>query len=176
MPGSALVVDCETTGLTLPSVADLSKQPRIIELGCAKIQDGQIVEKRSWLINPGMPISAEVTKVTGLRDEDVASAPMFPQLLPEIRLAFSGADLFIAHNAPFDKSCIEHELTRAACKDFPWPAEIVCTVQEYMHIFGRRAKLTDLYKHVLGRELKQTHRALDDVLALCEIVIAEGLA
>jgi DNA polymerase III epsilon subunit-like protein len=50
------------------------------------------------------------------------------------------------------------------------PKKIICTVLEYQHIFGGYVKLKDMYKHFLGKELKQTHRALDDCHALHEIL------
>lgn len=175
---TAIVVDCETTGLTLPPAAPLDKQPHIIELGCAVVRNNEIVSQHSWLINPGAGIELEskITKITGIKNEDLVGKPLFADVLQEIRNTFSPASVFIAHNAPFDKSCIEYELQRLQCEDFPWPAETLCTVQEFRHLFGRRAKLTELYQRLLNKELQQSHRALDDVLALCEIVIKEKLA
>lgn len=176
MPVKALVLDVETTGLTLPSVADLSKQPRIIEIGCVLVKGGKVVDTLGMLISPGEEVSKEITKITGITNEDLLNKPTFSAMLPMIQQFFRSADMIIAHNAPFDCSCIKHELSRLNWKEFPWPNTTICTVQEYEHLFGRRVKLTELYKHILGKELKQTHRALDDALALSEIVIAEGIA
>jgi len=47
---------------------------------------------------------------------------------------------------------------------------MICTVQEYHHLFGKRPKLTALYEHIIGRPLAQTHRALDDAMAVFEIL------
>jgi len=172
----ALVFDTETTGLLLPKVADLSKQPRIIELALVRIEHGKIVSEHEWLIDPECPLPAVITKITGLTDDDLKGKPKFRQLLGEIEEAFAGADLLIAHNAPFDVGVLTTELQRCERTGFPWPAETLCAVQEFMHLKGRRLKLTQLYELKLGKDLKQTHRALDDVFALAEICIKEGLA
>ena len=169
-----IVFDTETTGLTMPSAAPLDQQPHIIELAVASVERGAIVAEHSWLINPGVPITDEITKITGLRDADVADAPTFAALLPEIARAFLGAEGLVAHNLPFDLMMLRVELQRLGREHaFPYPPEQLCTVSAYHHLKGRNVKLTELYEHVLGRPLAQTHRAGDDVRALVEILLAE---
>ena len=169
-----LIFDTETTGLLAPSVSPLDKQPRIIELAVVRVVNGAVVDGKAWLINPGVPISAEITKITGLKDADLSDKPTFAQRLPEIRAAFTGIDFGIAHNAPFDTGMLRTELALASCSDFPWPRETLCTVQEYRHLLGERAKLTVLYELLTGKPLKQTHRAMDDVMALYEALAADN--
>jgi len=170
-----LVFDFETTGLTLHPRADLSKQPLAIEFGGIIIDDvGGIEEEVSMLINPGQPLDSTITKITGLTDEDLKDAPSFKQLLPTFRRLLA-CDQVIAHNLPFDMQVLLHELQRAKATDIEFPARRRCTVQEFADEFGRRMKLTELYEWVMGVPLAQTHRALDDVKALTEIVLKEGL-
>jgi DNA polymerase III epsilon subunit-like protein len=164
------VADTETTGLTAPSVQDIEKQPRIIELGLAIVECGEI-RQFNWLINPEELLSEEQTKhAGGITNEMLKDKPTFRELLPEIEEAFGGSEMLICHNAPFDVALIHYELQRCGRTGFPWPAITVCTVQEYQHEFGHRPKLTDLYEKKLGRPLAQTHRAIDDVMALVEIL------
>lgn len=169
-----LIFDTETTGLMAPSVAELEKQPRIIELAAAQVLGGEIVASRSWLINPGVPLSAEITKITGLKDSDLEGAPTFSEALPEIAATFAWADVGIAHNAPFDVGMIGTELRLLGDAPFPWPKEMLCTVQEYRHLLGERPKLTTLYEKLVGAPLIQTHRALGDVEALYAALAADG--
>lgn len=166
----AIVFDTETTGLLLPSTVPLEKQPKIIELGLIVADDGKIIKEFDWLINPGCEISAEITKITGIKNEDLVGKSSFKELLPDIKEAFSGCEIGIAHNAPFDVGMLKNELKRAGCDDFPWPADIVCTVAEYLPQFGKRPKLTALYEKVMGKPLAQTHRASDDAKALFEVL------
>lgn len=178
----ALIIDCETTGLTMPGLADLSRQPKIIEFAAARIERGKVKAKLSQLIYPGEKITPEITRITGIDDKMLKGKPMFPAVLPDIVKIFAGIDILIAHNAPFDCACLGYEMKRCgAVENVPnwypkwWPENVMCTVQEYRHEFGYRPKLTELYERKIGKKLDQKHRALDDVLALAEIVIAEKL-
>jgi DNA polymerase III epsilon subunit-like protein len=167
------VYDTETTGLILPNVADLDKQPRIIEFALSSLdRQYNIISDHVWLINPGIPITDEITKITGLTDADLKDAPSFIEVLPEIAAVVRQQDRIIAHNAPFDHGMLVNELKRLGLEfKFPYPQEWVCTVQlAHELIYGRRARMIELYKDTMGRELDQTHRALDDVHALVEIV------
>ena len=64
------VLDCETTGMDYRS-------DRIIELAVQRVYvsaDGSIAmtgKPRSWLEDPGVPIPAEISRITGLTDADV---------------------------------------------------------------------------------------------------------
>ncbi len=168
-----LVFDTETTGFVQPSAVEIEKQPKAIELGLIVVENNKILEERNWLINPGESITDEITKITGIKNEDLVGKPNFGQLLGEIEDIFAIADATIAHNAPFDTSIINFELQRIGRTGFPWPKKNICTVQEYTHVFGRRPKLTELYEEYIGLKLEQTHRALDDVLALHEILVKD---
>jgi DNA polymerase III epsilon subunit-like protein len=167
------VFDTETTGLILPNVADLEKQPRIIEFALSSLdREYNIISDHVWLINPGIPLTEEITKITGLTDSDLKDKPSFIEVLPEIAAVVRQQDRIIAHNCPFDHGMLVNELKRLGLEfKFPYPMEWVCTVQLANElIYGRRARMIELYKDTMGRELNQTHRALDDVHALVEIV------
>lgn len=166
----AVIFDTETTGLLLPSSAPLEKQPRIIELGVVVVQDFKVASTHNWLINPECEISAEITKITGITNDDLVGKPLFRELLPEIEEVFANSDYGIAHNAPFDRTMIENELKRITRTGFPWPQEILCTAQEYTHVMGKRPRLIHLYERVMGKPLEQTHRAMDDAMAVYEVL------
>jgi DNA polymerase III epsilon subunit-like protein len=171
-----IVYDTETTGLTLHPDAPLNKQPRMIEFGAALLDErGEVVETESIIIDPLEPLTPEITRITGLRDEDCAGQPPFIEALPRIRRIFSRAHTVIAHNLPFDKAILWGELARTDFRDFPWPGEELCTVGLYREAWGRNPKLTELYEAVKGEPLAQTHRALDDVMALVEVIREEEL-
>jgi DNA polymerase III epsilon subunit family exonuclease len=170
----AIIFDTETTGLLMPSVADIEKQPKIIEIGALAVDENGVVGELSQLLNPNEILDPQITKITGIKDEDLVGKPSFIEFLPQLKEFFDGTDFLICHNAPFDTGLLKNDLVRADCDDFPWPAEIICTVQEYKPQFGYRPKLLELYERILGRKLAQTHRALDDVHALYEAIKADG--
>lgn len=173
----AIIFDTETTGLTLHPDADVALQPRMIEFGAVllSLNDGSITEEASILINPGEPLTEEIIKITGITDDMLADTAHFRGALPQIERLFREAECAVAHNLPFDRAILRGELKRAALTEFPWPARELCTVGLYREEWGRNPRLTELYAAVMGRPLAQTHRALDDVQALVEIIQHERL-
>lgn len=174
---TALVFDFETTGLTLHPNAKPALQPRAIEFaGLVLAQDGTILSEHSWLINPGVPIEEVITKITGLTNDDLATAEPFAAGIDRLRLLCAGADVLVAHNLPFDHAILSHELATAGALDgWPWPRWGLCTAQTYEPLWGRRPKLIELFEAVTGNQYQQTHRALDDVRALATVVAQEKL-
>lgn len=170
----AIVFDTETTGLTKPSGVPLSQQPKIIEFGARKVnlETGDI-EDLNQLINPQEPLEEIITKITGLTDEDLKDAPVFGDFLPTAEEFFKDGDFLIAHNAQFDQSLLTFELQRLNYVTFPWPRHIICTVQEYRPRYGKYMKMEALYEDIMGQPLKQTHRALDDVIALYDLLMKD---
>ena len=104
--------DTETTGLS-PERGD-----RICEIALVRFLKGEAVDRLVTLINPEVPIPAEVTAVNGITDEMVANAPTFAQVLPDL-LSFVRAKPLVFHNAPFDLGFLRSEAVRA---NQAWPA------------------------------------------------------
>ena len=59
MINTFVALDIETTGLN-------PAEDKIIEIGMAKISDGEIVDSYSTLVNPGIKISERITMITGI--------------------------------------------------------------------------------------------------------------
>lgn len=174
---TAIIFDTETTGLTLHPSATLDLQPRMIEFGAVlmSLADGSVQEEISMLINPGVPLPAEIVKITGITDNDLRDAPTFVEALPQIQLAFASAAAVVAHNLPFDRAILRGELLRAKIDAFPWPARETCTVGLYRAEWGRNPRLGELYESIMGHAPRTAHRALDDVRTMVEIIQKEEL-
>lgn len=71
-----VVIDTETTGFS-------PRDDKIIEVGCYKIKDGTVSRYHS-LVNPGRRIPKRSVDVHHITDADVADAPTFPQILPDL--------------------------------------------------------------------------------------------
>lgn len=94
----AIVVDVETTGLN-------ANEDQIIELGyCEFVWDAtnppRVLEMYSGLEDPLVAIPSEITKLTGIRDEDVRNRKINWDLFEK---AWARSELVIAHNAEFDR-------------------------------------------------------------------------
>ncbi len=171
-PPLIAVFDTETTGLTLHPHAALDKQPRIIELGIALVRADscEVVDTYNQLVQPGEEITDEITKITGITNAQLVGQPTFFHVRAELAEKFSRAQHVVAHNLPFDKAMLMNDWERSGGGPFPWPAKEHCTVALYREMWGRNPRLIELYQFAMGKPLEQTHRALDDVLALVEIM------
>lgn len=100
-----IVLDTETTGFN-PQTGD-----RLIEIGCIELVDlmptGQTFYK---LIDPCRPIPADAQRVHGISDERVRGQPKFHEVCEEL-LDFVAGDPIVAHNAQFDRSFVNFELS-----------------------------------------------------------------
>lgn len=165
-----MVFDTETTGLTLHPRAPIEMQPHLIEFGGAFLSatTGERKEQFQFLVNPGIPIPEDATRVNGITNEMVAAQPRFADVWPFIAAKFDKCKGCVAHNAPFDLSVLQIELMRANIK-FEFPP-MLDTVGIFRAEFGYDPKLTDVYEFLMGVKLKQDHRAGSDVDALVEIV------
>lgn len=174
---AALIIDFETTGLTLHPDAKSHLQPRAIEFaGVLVAVDGSVMEEDSFLINPGVQISDEINKITGITNEQLIDAPSFEVVAPRIARLMAQANALIAHNLPFDRAILQHELTLAGLLEgWRWPPQELCTVQMYEPMWGRRPRLIELYESIMGKPYEQTHRALDDVRALAELITKDAV-
>ena len=158
-----VVVDVEATGAKTPP-------NRLIELGAYRIRGGRIVDQFLSLVNPEIPIPRFVASLTGISNEMVKRAPVFAELAPQW-LDFVSDSVLVAHNAPFDTSFLNHEISRV----YPGHRMVnphLCTVR-----LSRRA-LPDLSNHRLDTiaehfsiPIASRHRAGSDALATAEIFL-----
>jgi len=168
---SVIIFDTETTGLIKPDSNNLGEQPEIIEFFACKFIPGldfQQMEKIHIYLKPSKPISAEISRITGINNDYVANCPSFAECYDKLVDFFIGSKTMIAHNLAFDRSMIANELLRIdKVLNFPWPPEHLCTVEMSMHIEQRRLSLTKLHQYATTKtEIDGAHTAGGDVRAL----------
>ena len=95
------VVDLETTGIR-PG-AD-----RIVEIGAVRVEGFELAERFERLVDPGVPLPSEITRLTGIRPQDLAGRVGVGPALRAF-LAFAGDAVLVAHNARFDIGFIDAE-------------------------------------------------------------------
>jgi DNA polymerase III epsilon subunit-like protein len=162
----ALVFDTETTGLVKNRTLRLDQQPEIIEwYSCiADLKTGKTSRTCEFLVRPTKPISAEITKITGITNEMVAN--MSPMKIVGRRFIseVEKADVVIGHNVRFDMDMLEIEAERYGWK-VKWP-RVICTIEQTIHVKGFRLNLNALHQECFGTSFSGAHRAGEDVQAL----------
>jgi DNA polymerase-3 subunit epsilon/ATP-dependent DNA helicase DinG len=141
-------LDLETTGLD-------PQRDTIIEIGAVKFRESEILDRFSALIDPGRPIPAKITELTGIHDKDVASAPSLFDVLPRLK-SFVRDLPIIGHNVSFDLGFLQkHRLfnDNLGIDTFELAGILIPHAERY--------GLGALAREV-GIELPATHRALDD--------------
>lgn len=165
-----IFTDTETTGLLKADAANLNLQPFITEIYAVKLDDDlNFVEELDTLVKPPVPIPEHITKITGISDDTVATAPSFIEVYDKLIDLFLGQRVVVGHNIPFDLGVIWCELARHSLQwKFPWPPTWICTIEKSMPIENRRLSLKNLYLHATGRPHEGAHRAKVDVAATIE--------
>lgn len=173
-----IVFDTETTNLLSNIAVPIGKQPNVIELFGLKMElvprvdggeDWVEVDTLDILVKPPLPITAEITKITGITNEMVKDSPTIGAVWPKVREFFDDTWGMVAHNLSFDQDIIENENTRLGLSKFPFPQTAICTVEASEHLLGKRQKLIDLYEHLFGEKFESAHRAENDVRATARV-------
>ncbi|MBD8548627.1 3'-5' exonuclease [Sphingomonas sp. CFBP 8760] len=120
---TAAVIDVETIGLDADHpIIDLAIQRIAFDARGMIVQVGQ---PRQWFEDPGMPIPAEITRLTGITDADVVGKRIDTD---EAVSLIASTTVAIAHNAAFDAVRVERRLPAIAghawacsCNEVPWP-------------------------------------------------------
>jgi DNA polymerase-3 subunit epsilon len=168
------VIDFETTGLE-------HETDHILEAGVACYDDGNLVKLENWLINPRVPVPAESRAVHQISDEELAHAPTFSEVLPELVQILAGR-LPVAYNADFDRGFLHTELTRidpttsviselppAFLPDLVWIDPLVW-IRELQRD-EKSNKLTEVCAR-MGISVQHAHRAADDAEAAGKVLFA----
>lgn len=163
-PLRGVIVDTETTGLD-------HRTDEIIEIGAiaftfdAAGNIGDVMDFYGGLQEPGVPIPADIVKLTGITDEMVAGQVIDSAALGTL---IAPADLIIAHNAAFDRPFCE--AFSPIFVDKAW----ACSNGE-IEWKGRGYEGTKL-GYLIGQSgyFHDGHRAVDDCFALIEILARGG--
>lgn len=171
-----IVFDTETTGLTGHPKAELSIQPHVIEFAGILTDGHEIIDTLEFKCNPGIKLEEIITKITGLKDEDLEDMAPLGDYVQQLAEFFGRATYSIAHNHSFDRDVLYYDLGRfgATLEDIKLPSRNVCTVEQTFHQYGRYMKLSELYEIYIG-PYEQKHRAMDDILMLHKVCGEIGL-
>ena len=100
-----IILDTETTGLST------REGHRIVEIGCIELNDLVPTQNRfHCYLNPERKVSEKALEVHGYTDEFLSTQKKFSEIVDEF-LNFIENKKLVIHNAEFDLSHLNHELT-----------------------------------------------------------------
>ena len=149
-----VVFDLETTGISCTT-------DEVVEISAVKVQNGEVVDEFTTLVNPGRPIPYNASEVNGITDDMVANSPFFEEALSEF-LTFAGDAVLVGHNIhTFDMKFLYRDAERF------WGETIgndyIDTLQIARAYLPKlsRYRLVDLADYY-GIDVEGAHRALND--------------
>ncbi|MEM7209231.1 MAG: DUF294 nucleotidyltransferase-like domain-containing protein [Pseudomonadota bacterium] len=103
----AVILDLETTGLDI-------ENDRIVQIACMPMNGGQIADNLSIdnLVNPGVNIPPESTRIHHIDNDDVKDAGSFEDQCATLTRQISGR-VVVGHNIAFDLAVLRFEAARA---------------------------------------------------------------
>jgi len=104
MGRDVVVFDTETT-------SPEPREARIVELGII-VRAGGVHRTKRWLVNPGVPIPAEVVAIHGIDDRRVADAPRFEDIAGDVLRTLSMGPVAAYNGRDFDGPLLVAELER----------------------------------------------------------------
>lgn len=155
------VIDIETSGL------DHAKDAIVEIASVDMVKGGGVTNRMSTLVNPERPIPPAASAVHHIIDEDVKGAPKLPEAIQQ----FMGADVYVAHNADFEKSFLsaggvqfDKWLCTYKCALRVWPELENHSNQALRYQFGL------IKPFGYARESISVHRAASDVIVTAAIL------
>lgn len=141
-------------------------------VGLAKVQGGELVDTRHWLIRPPEGFDRfEPFNVLlhGIRPDMVVDAPRFCEVLPHV-MAFAGGDVLVAHNGAFDMGVIRDGCAASgvACPD----VEFLCSLVLSRRLLPLPSYRLPFVAEALGIEFTDHHSALADATCAAKIIHA----
>ena len=167
--GRASLEEAEFRVLDLEVTGSDPKRNAIIDLAVFGVVGSQVQPLLSSLVNPGIPIPANIQRLTGIGNDMVRGAPTFADLLPPLLEVLEGR-LFVAHNAAFDYHFLKTWIEKLTGSRFTAPH--ICTVKLSQRLIEPQTsrKLHHLALQ-LGIPLPNRHRAHDDAYATARILL-----
>ncbi len=160
-----LFFDLETTGLD-------TERDRVIEFACIKAYPDKRQERFESFVNPERPIPPEVTKLTGISDQMVESAPTFQELLPALQNLMKDADLAGYNIINFDIPMLESEFRRCS---MPMPGPTNRAVIDPLEILKKNEVRTLSWAHqfYFGEDAGEGHRSMQDTEVTLKVLRAQ---
>ncbi len=154
--------DVEATGLNV-------LKDKIIQIALIKFSKNQTApEEKTFLINPGIPITEEAMAVHGITPQMLKNKPVFSQVGQEIYDFIGQSDLAGYNSDRFDIPMLMEEFHRMGLT-FSIEKRRLIDVQKIFYKMEPRT-LRAAYKFYCGEELTDAHDAMADVKATIHVL------
>ncbi|MCR5706581.1 MAG: PolC-type DNA polymerase III [Acholeplasmatales bacterium] len=155
-----VVFDIETTGFS-------QNYDSIIEIACAKVKNGMIIDQYDDFVKPLIPISERITSLTSITNDMVENAMSIEEALKKF-VDYSKDCIIVAHNADFDIGFMRAKLRQTGIGDIDFAGIDTLRLMHFMY-YG---ELTKFNLKAVSKffKVKQDHhhRANDDTRVLAE--------
>ena len=153
------ILDIESTG-------GKYNEEGIMEIAIHRFDGHQVVDQFICLINPEREIQPFVSKLTGINNKMLRSAPKFHEVAKRI-VEITEGTVIVAHNAQFDYRILRTEFRRLG---YDFQRKTLCTVDLSKQL------IPDAESHSLGKlarslgiPMSDRHRANGDALATLKL-------
>jgi len=158
------IVDFETTGLD-------SSKDEIIEYGYViyDTERQKILKMSSNLVQTDVPLSEEITKITGIEACDIDMFGVTPEeAIEDMKKHLSTCEALVAHNAPFDKGFAD-ALMKEEKIDKVW-IDTVTDIEWHPHVRVTSKRLDHLCADHGINPNDNAHRALFDCMMTLKLL------
>jgi len=158
-----VAIDTETTGV------ETSGGHALLEVAAVTLVDGLPAEQWSSLVRPGRAIPPDATRVHGITDAMVATAPEPAVVIHELRQRCADHPL-VFHNADFDLPFVLAAFRAAG--EPPLLNLIIDVLGLARGLYGVGHNRLERVAERLGVKVTGAHRALDDALTTARTMAA----
>ncbi len=156
-----VIFDLESTGVN-------PRFDRIVEFAALKLAPDGSRTTLCFRVNPGRAIPPEASAIHGIRDEDVASCPVFAEKAPQVAEFMAGSDVAGFGIVRFDIPLLRHEFERAGLEFGREGMRVVDALTIYHRL--ERRDLSAAVSFYCNRQLEDAHSALADTRAALDVL------
>jgi DNA polymerase III subunit epsilon len=160
------VFDLETTGVDTATARIVTAHVGLID------EHGAVVERKDWIVDPGVPIPEGAAAVHGITDERARRFGRPPgevvaEILAAIRSVFARGFPLVVFNAPYDLTLLAAEAERHRL----WPLEVAAPVidpfvlDKQLDRYRKGKRTLTAASEVYGVSLTEAHDAGADAIA-----------
>ena len=160
------VFDLETTGIDTATARIVTAHVGLID------ETGAVVERKDWIVDPGVPIPEGAAAVHGITDERAQRFGRPPgevvaEILAAIRSVFLRGFPLVVYNAPYDLTLLAAEAERHRL----WPLETTAPIvdpfvlDKQLDRFRKGKRTLTAAAEIYGVDLTDAHDAGADAIA-----------